>query len=72
MMLVDGVLALSGRAGDLLGSWIYNSAPSHGFTYCVIATTAVYGLILAVIPFVPKGVIATRDGERSPDAEAPV
>ena len=25
MMLVDGVFALSGRAGDLLGSWIYRS-----------------------------------------------
>lgn len=46
MMLVDGVLALSARAGDLLGSWIYNSSPTHGFTYCVIATTVVYALIL--------------------------
>lgn len=67
MMLVDGVLALSGRAGDLLGAWIYNSAPSHGFTYCVVATTAVYALILAVIPLAPKALIATRDGESSPD-----
>ena len=70
MMLVDGVLALSGRAGDLLGSWIYNSVPSHGFTYCVIATTAVYGLILAVIPLAPKALIATRDGEPALTAQA--
>jgi len=63
MMLVDGVLALSGRAGDLLGSWIYNSDAAHGFAYCVIATTIVYALILAVIPLAPKALIATRDGE---------
>lgn len=68
MMLVDGVLALSGRAGDLLGSWIYNSSPSHGFTYCVIATTVVYALILPLIPLAPKALVATRDGE--PDAAA--
>ena len=71
MMLVDGVLALSGRAGDLLGAWIYNSAPSHGFTYCVVATTAVYALILAVIPLAPKALIATRDGESSSDVYCP-
>ncbi|PLQ00041.1 MFS transporter [Cupriavidus pauculus] len=71
MMLVDGVLALSGRAGDLLGSWIYNSAPSHGFVYCVIATTAVYALILALIPLTPKALIATRDGESVADVPAP-
>jgi hypothetical protein len=66
MMLVDGVLAHTGRAGDLLGSWIYNSAPTHGFAYCVIATTAVYAMILAVIPLAPQALIATRDGEASP------
>jgi len=70
MMLVDGVLALSGRAGDLLGSWIYHSAPSHGFVYCVIATTAVYALILTLIPLAPKALIATTDGESV--AEDPV
>lgn len=63
MMLVEGVLALSARAGDLLGSWIYNSDAVHGFTYCVIATTAVYALILPLIPLTPKALIATRDGE---------
>ncbi|QQX88287.1 MFS transporter [Cupriavidus necator] len=70
MMLVDGVLALSARAGDLLGSWIYNSSPAHGFTYCVIATTVVYALILLLIPMTPKALIATRDGEPSPEIQA--
>ncbi|AQV96809.1 MFS transporter [Cupriavidus necator] len=72
MMLVDGVLALSARAGDLLGSWIYNSSPTYGFTYCVIATTAVYALILPLIPLTPKALIATRDGEPNPEVEAEV
>ncbi|WER49663.1 MFS transporter [Cupriavidus sp. WKF15] len=70
MMLVDGVLALSARAGDLLGSWIYNSDATHGFTYCVIATTVVYALILPLIPLAPKALIATRDGEFSAELEA--
>ncbi len=72
MMLVDGVLALSARAGDLLGSWIYNSSPTHGFTYCVIATTAVYTLILPLIPLAPKELIATTDGEQNLGVEAEV
>lgn len=70
MMLVDGVLALSARAGDLLGSRIYSSSPTYGFMYCVIATTVVYALILPLIALTPKGLIATRDGEPNPEVEA--
>jgi len=72
MMLVDGVFALSARAGDLLGSWIYNSSATLGFTYCVIATTVVYAMILPLITLAPKELIATKDGERNPEAEAEV
>lgn len=72
MMLVEGVLALSARAGDLLGSWIYSSGATHGFTFCVIATTAVYALILPLILLTPKELIATKDGEPNPEAEAEV
>jgi hypothetical protein len=72
MMLVDGVFALSARGGDLLGSKIYNSSPAHGFLYCVIATTAVYALILPLILLVPKELIATADGEANPIVEAEV
>ena len=72
MMLVDGVLALSARAGDLLGSNIYNSSPTHGFMYCVIATTVVYAPILPLILLVPKELIATADGEPNPEVEAAV
>jgi len=72
MMLVDGVLALSSRGGDLLGSAIYNSSPEYGFLYCVIATTVVYALILPLILLVPKELIATADGEPNPRIEAEV
>ncbi len=63
MMLVDGVFILAQRGSDVLGAWIYNSSPAHGFLYCVIAITAVYALILPVILLVPKELIATADGE---------
>ncbi len=46
MMLVDGVYVLAFRGGDVVGSWIYASSAAHGFRNCVIATTAVYALIL--------------------------
>jgi len=72
MMLVDGVLLLSARGGDLLGSRIYNSSPTNGFLYCVIATTVVYALILPLILLVPKQLIATADGEPNPRVEAEV
>lgn len=72
MMLVDGVFALSGRGGDLLGSSIYSSSPAHGFHYCVIATTVVYALILPLILMVPKALTATADGEQNLPDEAEV
>jgi Na+/melibiose symporter-like transporter len=72
MMMVDGVLLLSARGGDLWGSRIYNSSPLHGFLYCVIATTAVYALILPLILLVPKELIATADGEPNPRVLAEV
>ena len=66
MMMVDAMFALAARGGDLLGSAIYNSSPAHGFLYCVIATTAVYALILPVILLVPRELIATADGQPNP------
>lgn len=72
MMMVDGVFVLSSRGGDLLGSKIYNSSPTNGFLYCVIATTIVYALILPLILLVPKELIATADGEANPMVAAEV
>lgn len=70
MMMVDGVLVLAQRGGDLIGSRIYNGSPTHGFLYCVIATTIVYAMILPLIKLVPKELIATADGEPNPKIEA--
>ena len=47
MMLVDGVLALSARGGDRLGTWIYSRGKANRFLYCIIDITAVYALIIA-------------------------
>jgi hypothetical protein len=70
MMMVAGVLALSGRGGDLLGSVIYNTSPTHGFLYCVIAITVVYAAILPLILLVPKDVIARADGDLAAGGDA--
>jgi hypothetical protein len=72
MMMVDGVYLLSNRAGDVLGVGIYNLSPTYGFLYCVLATTAVYALILPLILLVPKELIVTADGERNPQLDAEV
>lgn len=70
MMLVDGVYVLALRGGDVVGSWIYGSSPTHGFLYCVIVTTSIYALILPLILLVPKELMATADGEPNPGLDA--
>ncbi len=72
MMMVDGVYLLSSRAGDVLGVGIYNLSPTYGFLYCVLATSAVYALILPLLLLVPKELIVTADGERNPQLDAEV
>jgi hypothetical protein len=69
MLMVDGVYWLCQRGGDWLGSKIYDSDPKNGFTYCVIAITVVYALILPCIKLAPKHIVATADGERSEEYE---
>ena len=70
MMAVDSGLAISYRGGDWLGARIYQSSPTHGFLYCVIATCLVYALILPVLLLVPKKLISTADGQTNPELEA--
>jgi hypothetical protein len=72
MMAVDGVYVLASRGGDLIGSAICKHDSERGFLYCVIATTAVYALILPVILLAPKELVATADGEPNPVVEAEV
>jgi hypothetical protein len=61
MMLYFGCSFFSLRAGDLLGTWIYDK--HGGFNPTVILTVIVYILILPVMLLVPKRLTATRDGE---------
>lgn len=70
MMMIAATFALSMRAGDVVGSWIYGLSPEYGFDGCVIAITLTYALILAVIPFLPRQITATADGEPNPEDEA--
>jgi MFS family permease len=72
MMMVDGVYLLSNRAGDILGVELYNLSPTYGFLYCVLATTAVYALILPLLLLIPKYLIATTDGEANAEFDAEV
>ena len=72
MMLVDGLLVLSARGGDRLGTFIYDMSKVNGFLYCVIATTVVYALILPLLLIVPKNLISTKDGEASLELESEV
>ena len=61
MMLFLGCYYFSSRAGDFLGTWIYDN--HGGFIPTVIVTTIVYALILPVLLLVPKRLTATKDGE---------
>jgi hypothetical protein len=69
MMLVAGATALLTNAGDLVGSKLYSLSEAHGFQYCVIGATVTTALILPAILLVPKELMATADGERSPVVE---
>lgn len=69
MMIVMSLYPLSSRLGDVFGSWIFGLSPRYGFQLCVVAITITYALILPVIPFLPKGLIATADGEPNPEEE---
>ena len=61
MMLFYAFYYFSVRAGDLLGTWIYDN--HGGFIPTVVVTIIVYALILPVILLVPARLTATKDGE---------
>ena len=72
MMLVAGMYELAYRGGDVVGTRIYASSATHGFAYCVAAGTATSILMLVVLQVIPREIIATADGERSPQTEREV
>jgi hypothetical protein len=72
MMLVAGMYELAYRGGDFVGTSIYASSATRGFAYCVAAGTATSILMVVVLLLVPKEIVATADGEPSPDREREV
>jgi hypothetical protein len=60
-MMSATLLSISIRFGDVLGTHLYDRY--GGFTVCVIATTAVYALILPAVLLIPRSLIATVDGQ---------
>lgn len=63
LMLASSLYFVVSRFGDLLGTHLYDHFRS--FDVCVIAITVVYALMLPAILLVPKGLIATADGQVS-------
>jgi hypothetical protein len=63
LMLASSLYFVVSRFGDLLGTHLYDHFGS--FDVCVIAITVVYALMLPAILLVPKGLIATADGQTS-------
>ena len=61
LMMSGGLYFVASRFGDVLGTSLYDHY--GGFAICVIAITIVYALILPVLLLVPKGLIATADGQ---------
>ena len=61
LMLASSLYFVVSRFGDLLGTHLYDHFRS--FDVCVIAITVVYALMLPAILLVPKGLIATADGQ---------
>jgi len=72
MMLINAVLMLAARCSDVVGSWLFGLSAKYGFQLCMLSITVVYALLLPVIPFVPKQITATADGQPNPEAEAAV
>lgn len=61
MMMFVAMFFVSLRFGDLLGAWLYDR--QGGFQTAVFASIAAYAAILLVLPFVPKALTRTVDGE---------
>ncbi len=61
LMLSAALAVVVVRLGDMLGTRLYDNF--GGFQACVIAITIAYALILPTLLLVPRGLIATADGE---------
>lgn len=61
IMMFMAMFYVSLRFGDLLGAWLYDR--KGGFEIAVYASMGVYAAILLVLPFVPRALTRTVDGE---------
>ena len=61
LMMSSSLFFVVSRFGDVLGTRLYDYY--GGFSACVAAIAVVYTLILPTLLLVPKGLIATADGE---------
>jgi Na+/melibiose symporter-like transporter len=68
LMMSAGLNVVVSRFGDILGTYLYDYYGN--FAVCVIAITVVYASILPALSLVPKGLIATADGQISSGAPA--
>jgi hypothetical protein len=64
LMMSSGLYFIAVRFGDVLGTNLYSF--HGGLPTCVIAITAVYALILPMLWLIPKKLVATTDGQVSP------
>lgn len=60
--LIFSLGSLSVSGSDLLGSWIYERM-DHSFTGMILLNSASSAAVLLVIPFLPRMLVAHRDGE---------
>jgi hypothetical protein len=61
MLAATTTFFVATRFGDLWGTELYDHA--GGFVAAVIATTAVYALMLPILLLVPRRLVSTADGE---------
>ena len=61
MMLYAAMYWIALRLGDVWGTYLYDR--HGGFVTATLATIAVYALVLPVLLFVPRRLLATKDGE---------
>lgn len=67
MLAISGV-NLAVRGGDLFGTWLYQRG---SFTLPILLTTVVYLLIIPVLFFIPRSLVATREEEEVKEAPHP-
>jgi MFS family permease len=69
--LIFSLGSLSVSGSDLLGSWIYEKL-DHSFVGMIMLNSGTSAFALLVIPFLPRMLVAHRDGESPPiESKAP-